>query len=256
MTDISSVLNLLHHFNPSKTALLEWLEPHLDDSLLHEIARADYGHDEEANFQALKLIHERQQVPAPLDWIPREVVELRRWSEPDDPNWKGYPPNSKGARGHLIRAFCCTVLLIAADDPEMQGDPSDENETLIQLIASVVHLGHEASESALRFLSWRVLRLYEEENEDTFFAFGILLLYAFLFEPPQDGADLNLLVDWVLTDTLNFEDWLLGRAWYTQRYEVWKRLGQSILMDPAKHFSEPAATTLQSIVKRLLSTVV
>ena len=43
MTMNSPVINLLNHFNPSETALLDWLRPYIDDSLLDEIAAAEGG---------------------------------------------------------------------------------------------------------------------------------------------------------------------------------------------------------------------
>ena len=53
MTKNYPIVKLLHHFNPSETALLDWLRPHIDDSLLEEIAAADYGYKAEEHFEAL-----------------------------------------------------------------------------------------------------------------------------------------------------------------------------------------------------------
>jgi hypothetical protein len=248
---------LLLRFEPSSTALLDWLHSHIDDTMLHEIAAADYGHREQENFQALRNIYESLEIPAPLPWNPREVLELTRWSEPDDSQqtW-----SSTGTRGHLIRAFCCAILLKAADAPETLVFIHAENDTLAQLLASVLQLGREASESALHFLSWRIQRLPGYDAEYPFFALGLLLLRAALFEPGQEGADLKLLADWVMREEararrmcaiVESEAWLLGLTNFDQRHKVWRRLAQEKLLDPTKHFPKPTASAMREIVKHL-----
>jgi hypothetical protein len=257
--------DLLTRLDPSETALLDWLVPHLDESHLREIAAVD-GWNEEAYFQALKPIYARQPLPVPLTWMPREVLELARWSEPDAPVWDGHryvsaTPHSRGTRGHLMRAFCCGVLLQAADTPETRGLLSSENDTLIVFVESVLHLGKEASESALRFLAWRVLRIPKEFNETPFFVMALLLLCAALFEPDQDDTDLILLCEWVVAEEAHVrsylpdywaeEEWLLGLTHYGNCNEYWRRLAQALLLDPAKSFPEPTASTLREVAKRL-----
>ncbi len=253
--------DLLLRLGPSESALLDWLRPRIDDTHLHEIALADYGFNEEEYFQVLKRIYDGQPIPVPLPWVPSEALELTRWSEPDDPDYVSPPPNSKGTRGHLIRAFCCAVLLKAGDELETMDYIHAENDTLIQCVASVLHLGREASESALRFLAWRVSRLPEEYEEALFFAMAVLLLYAALFQPDQDGSDLSLLCEWVLAEEIRVrthphaliktEEWLLGLTFHKQRHEVWRRLAHEVLIDPAKAFPEPAATKMRDIAMRL-----
>jgi hypothetical protein len=256
----NSISDLLLRLDPSESALLDWLSSRIDDTHLHEIALADYGINEEEYLQALQQIHQGEPIPVPLRWVPSEALRLTRWSEPDDPADVGPPPDSKGTRGHLIRAFCCAVLLKAADEQETMGLIAAENDTLIQCVASVLHLGREASESTLRFLAWRVSRLPEEYEEAPFFAMTVLLLYAALFQPDQDGSDLSLLCGWVLAEEIRVrthphalvetEAWLLGLTFH-QRHEVWKRLAYEVLIDPAKGFPEPAATMMHEIAKRL-----
>jgi hypothetical protein len=255
------IYDLLHRLDPSESALLDWLVPRIDDTHLHEIALSDYGINEEEYLQALRRIHDGQPIPIPLQWVPGEALELKRWSEPDDPDYVSPPSNSKGTRGHLIRAFCCAVLLKAGDEPETQDYIHSENNTLVQLIGSVLHLGREASEGALRFLCWRVLRMPDLEEALPFFAMALLLLYATLFQPDQDGSDLNLLVDWVMAAETKVreyndgwrysEEWLLGLTLFNQRHHVWSRLAQEVLLDPVKAFPEPAAATMRDIAKRL-----
>lgn len=251
---------LLSRLNPSGTALLAWLGPRVDDTLLHEIAGADYGHNQNIYFQALVPIRDRQDIPAPLPWEPREVLNLTRWSEPHEPSQGFY---SMGTRGHLARAFSCAVLLKAADDLLTRDYIDAENDTLIQMIASVLHLGNEATEAASRFLCWRILRLPLFDGEAPFFTLALLLLRAALFRPGDDGTDLKLLADWVgreemrsrrmLTNSSTIpEEWLLGLTTFDQRHEVWKRVSEEVLADPSKEFPEPAASAMHGILSRLV----
>lgn len=263
------VEELLHRLNPSETALRDWLRPLIDDTMLIDIASDGYGVDEE-HLQAVKRIHRGEPIPVPLRWYPREFLELERWSEPDDLIWVASRPSRKGVRGHLIRAFCCEILLRAGDSVETQGYILAENDTMVQLLASVRSIGREAEARTLQLLCWRMLRLpgynrdgasyYHEERP--FFALGILLLCASLYEPPQSGDDLALLADWVVEEVdwaissdmilVATEEWLLGLTNFDQRHEVWRRLSQEILLDVAKGFSESCAAALRDIALRLV----
>lgn len=257
-----AINDLLLRLGPSGTALLDWLRPLLDDSHLREIALVDYGFNEDENFQALQRIHQGHPIPIPLRWVPREALELVRWSNLDDPQHLSPPPNHKGIRAHLLRAFCCAILLKAADAPETLGNIDTEIDTLGRLVVSILYLGKEASESALRFLYWRVSRLSKENEDRPFFAMAVLLLYASLFKPGQDSHDLILLTDWVIAEEAqtrvdqgefcDSEKWLLGlNVIFNQSHNIWRRVAQEVLLDPAKAFPEPAATTMRDIAKRL-----
>lgn len=250
---------LLLRIGPSETALLDWLTPHIDDSLLGEIAAADYGSEEKEHFEALKSIRDQRRIPIPLRWVPREVLELMRWSEPEDPSWK---PGSAGTRGHLIRAYCCTLLLKASGAPEMKLYTSSENDTLIQMIASVLYLGREATEAASRFLCWCLSRLAASDKEYPFFVLGLLLLRAALFMPGENGIDLEVLAEWTIqeerqvrqeqSNLVESDKWLLGLINFAQKHEAWVRVSEEVLSDPSKEFPEPAASAMREIVNRIL----
>src|SRR5262245_2436176 len=106
--------------------------------MLREIASADYGMDADAHLDALLRIRDRGEAPAPMNWEPKEVLELIRWSEPEDPNWR---PGGTGIRGHVMRAFVCAALLRAAPEPANHGYFDGENQTIAQLLASALVLG-------------------------------------------------------------------------------------------------------------------
>jgi hypothetical protein len=160
-----------------------------------------------------------------------------------------------------MRAFCCGVLLQAADAPETRELLSSENNTLIVLVESALCLGKDASDSTRRFLAWRVQRMPTDFEERPFFAMALLLLQAALFEPDQDATDLNLLCEWVTAEESKAravqgewcenEEWLLGLTNFDQRHEVWRRVAQEVLLNPAKSFPEPAATKMRDIARRL-----
>ena len=258
MTLNPSIEDLLLRLAPSETAFLSWLCPHIDDSLLTEIAAADGGFDEEANFQALKQIQDGHKLPVPLPWIPKEVLQLMCWSEP------ALSLSIRQQReGHLIRAFCCAVLLQAANEPETRDHLGSENSVLIQMVASALYLGKDASKSAMRLLCWRAMLLPRDYDEYPFFVLALLLLYAAVFEQHQDGESLSLLADWGMAEELRArmqsgavpksEAWLLGLTYHDSYHHAWKRLTQQILLDPTKSFPEPTATKLREIAGRLVS---
>ena len=231
--------------------------PHVSNSMLWEIADADFGFENKQHSEALLPIRDCQEIPIPLRWIPSEVLNLMRWSEPEDLT----NPGSRGTRGHLIRAFCCAVLLKAADEPETQDLINPVNETLIQMIASVLYLGREATESASHFLCWRILRFPLWDNEYPFFALGLLLLRAALFRPGENGSDLKLLAEWVIREEKRLrcypltlpvsESWLLGLTLHDQRHDVWRRVAQDILLNTTKDFPHPAASAMRAVAIRL-----
>ncbi|MEO7716519.1 MAG: hypothetical protein ABIY70_09970 [Capsulimonas sp.] len=248
---------LLNSFYPSGTALLDWLKPHIDDSILQEISYADYGRRVNAHYGILVAIRDEQKIPSPLEWCPRETLELMRWSEPEDPEWG---PGSTGERGHWIRIFSCAVLLKAADDPDSMKILDSENDTLIQFVASALWLGPEAIHHALQFLSWRILRMMDDD-EYPFFAMAILLLRAAEFAPGSDSEELRQLADWIVIEEelvrgkLNWGcasvEWLLGLMNFDQRHNRWREVTSAVLLDPAKNIPEPAASALREIAERI-----
>ncbi len=171
----------LNHLNPTSEELLNLVFKQVDASMLREIAEADYGMDADAHLKALSAI-KTGNVPAQMKWEPKEVLELIRWSEPEDPTWK---PGSVGERGHWMRLFSCAVLIRAAAEPENDGYFTGEESTIIQLVDSAMKLGADTSLAALKFLCWRMQFRTLDEWDRPYFAVAILLLSVFLdkYEP-------------------------------------------------------------------------
>ncbi len=179
---------LLDRFTHYQDSLFQLLAPLITEPMLATIAAADYHMDFEAHLAALRRIHAGE-IPVPLQWEPREVLELVRYSEPE--------PRGTGPAGHLRRTFACTALLLAASEPENRAYLlGPEHETIGQLIASLLTLDIAFQRAGLRLLSERVLALDLEDDGMPFFALGILLLAVTVGD--TDPAHIDELAIWVL----------------------------------------------------------
>ena len=128
----SAQQQLLAPLDPNESALTPLFQSHIDESMLREIAASDYGWRADECYQALQPVL-KTGVTAPDDFNVREVLELIRWSEPDDPKWS---PGGYGLRGHWMRLFACSELVrLAANYPDYF---SSECDTLAQLISSAI----------------------------------------------------------------------------------------------------------------------
>lgn len=247
-------------FPPAPDALLHLLRARVDDGMLREIARADYGMDEEEHLAALLPIRDRGEIPPAMGWEPKEVLELIRWSEPEDPEWK---PGFPGTRGHLMRAFACAALLRAAAEPGQIGYHSGENSTVAQLLASALALGADVQEAAARFLAWRTPRL-EPEEERPFFAFGLLVLATLLRDGRMDDDTLAVAADWVIAEEAeecaamgpclpaNPDGWLLGLTWHNQKDTVWRHLAERLGREAEAMPPGPARDRLLEVALRVM----
>ncbi|HEY9695218.1 MAG TPA: hypothetical protein V6D15_23700 [Oculatellaceae cyanobacterium] len=227
--------------------------------MLEELALSDYGRDYELHLSALLKAHQGEALPVPMPWQPKEVLELTRWSEPDD---LSINEGSKGTRGHLIRAFACTLLLRAAVEPENRDYFVGENQTIIQLVSSAINLGLDAATATVRFLAWCVEQVPHYDTERPFYVMGILLLEVFLAHGKDtENESLLLLGDWVMdeeakarsNDDLHFSsDWLLGLTYYDIRHNTWKILTRQILLEPIVPHSRKTVEILELIGLSLL----
>ena len=185
-------------FPSDPRSAVDFLREFIDEGMLREIAEADYAKDTEQHLQSLKPVWSGGEFKELDSWFPMEVLELMRWSEPEDPEWK---PGSPGIRGHQIRAFCCAVLLAT---PNFE----PEKETLIQMLDSVFVLGRDATEATGRFLTWRIESL-EREQDRPFFALAIAAIIHSL-EPDLSVADEESLADWVRDEEASEREYLAG----------------------------------------------
>jgi hypothetical protein len=197
--------------------------------MLREIAEADYAQDVAEHLAALKPIWEGGELTELDYWFPKEVLELIRWSEPEDSDWK---PGSTGSRGHRMRAFSCAVLLAT---PNFEPD----KETLIQMVDSVSLLGPGAREATARFLVWRLDTLGHEEDRP-FFALALAAITQSLEDSLSYPMEQDL-ADWVAgeesferTYLAGFHDsyrnapWMFGLSFNDMRNERWEALIRAV----------------------------
>jgi hypothetical protein len=156
---VHEMLPLANCLEPSDLPLLALIFEYVDDSMLAKIAIGDYGDDVEIHLAALHQIRANN-IPMPMQWHPREVLELARWTEWDSLNAQD---ESISMRNHWMRLFACTVLIWASLEPENHRDRGDdwycidgEDSTIIQFLDSALHLGDNVSMAALKFLGWRM----------------------------------------------------------------------------------------------------
>lgn len=224
---------LVAAFPPDADAILAKSGALVTDDMLEEISRADYGMDADAHLAALLTIRDEARVPTPMTCEPKEVLELVRWSQPDDPAWK---PGSTGRRGHAMRAFCCAALLRAGAESANDGYFFGENATLIQLIESALFLGNGLSDAAGCFLTWHLPRLSPDDEERPFFAFGLaaigLLHRPRAFSPTDIEAAVAFVerAEWAVRDPMGvctvdmFEGSFLSVTCYDLRHAAWRAL--------------------------------
>src|SRR5262249_8338100 len=105
------------------------------------------------------------------DFDLREVLELIRWSEPEDPAWS---PGGHGLRGHWMRLFACTALVRFA--PARPDEFDGECSTVAQLTSSAIKLGRPVASATASLLAWRFLAYPGRDDDAPFLAFAILLL--------------------------------------------------------------------------------
>lgn len=173
--------NQLEQFSPCEDSLLQLAITKVDSSMLMEIARADYGFDEQKHYSALAGIY-RGIIPGPTGWYPQEVLQLTRWSEPGTCS-KSNP--KAHARDHWMRLFACTVLMKIEATPEAAGYVLGEDSNVIQLTESALELGPTVVDKAISFLAWFVL---EDETHPCRFAATAILLLAIHSRLKNDDA--------------------------------------------------------------------
>jgi hypothetical protein len=223
---------LLAPLHPDESALTPLFQAKIDEAMLREIAEADYGWKADECYELLQPIL-KTGVVALNDFNLQEVLELIRWSEPDDPDWS---PGGQGPRGHWMRLFACTVLVRLA--PKYPALFDSECDTLAQLISSAIDLGRPVARAAAGMLACRFVAYPGHTENPPFFAFAILLLAAHLGRGEDRGLWLKQLAAWVedeetrARNETSEDEWLIGLTVIRQREKVWRSLAHRILARP------------------------
>ena len=190
------IVDLLNRFDPEPDALLREISKHVDDEMLEWISTADYGSLADEHMVALRQVRDTGTFPSKMYWCPMEVLELIRWSEPEDPEWK---PGRTGEFGHWMRAFSCSAILRATREPWNYGDGLGTDSTLVQLVLSLCALPADFTAQAVKFLAWLLLHSDPEGPDGQVCAYGIGLL-CFALKRPDSFPDesLNSLAEWII----------------------------------------------------------
>jgi hypothetical protein len=226
------IVELLNRFEPESEGLLREISKHISDDMLREIAAADYGQGIEKHLAALRQVRDTGAFPEKMYWYPMEVLELIRWSEPEDPDWK---PGRAGEFGHWMRAFSCAAILRAEHEPynNLYNNGCTDS-TIIQLIRSLRALPVDFNPQAVKHLAWLLLRPDPEGRNDQVRVYGVgLLWFALQIIPPVPDETLISLARWVFrrADELDWRPtaggWsgLREMALNCQKKSSWELLG-------------------------------
>lgn len=200
------IAELLNQIEPDGDVLLRAISADVTDEMLECISQADYGCDADQHLAALRGLRETGLLPENPGWVPMEVLELMRWSEPEDPNWK---PGRTGESGHWMRAFSCAAILRAEHEPwNYKYNDGCTDSTTIQLVLSLETLPVDLNREAARNFAWLILKSDPEGSNDSLRGYGLALLwFALHLEPGVADEDLIALAAWVVrrADELNWD---------------------------------------------------
>lgn len=191
------ITELLNKFEPDGDALLRAISAHVTDEMLDWIAGADYGDRREEHYEALLQVRDHGTFPDDLSWVPMEVLELLRWSEPEDPDWK---PGRTGEFGHWMRAFSCAAISRAEHEPwNYHYNDGSTDSTTIQLVLSLDALLIDLNREAARNFAWLILKSGPDGKNDSLREYGVALLwFALQLEPIVADEELIALAEWVV----------------------------------------------------------
>ncbi|MBI5832419.1 MAG: hypothetical protein HZB16_08950 [Armatimonadetes bacterium] len=153
----------------------------LTHQALHGISQADYGNDAGAHLAALEVISSAGVVPVPLEWEPREVLELTLWGA-----------DSLDCAEHAQAVLFAGVVLATTE--VVSPDRGPESHALATaLLQSVTFLGGCWVDELLVWLRDLATAAYERErargwcdNGPAAFALAGLILASRAARPPDE----------------------------------------------------------------------
>lgn len=147
---------LLAAFPPSHKGLLDAVRRGVDDAMLWDIAKADYGNGAEVVFPQLLAIRNTGEIPTEFDFNLLEVLSLTNFCNPDKPNLPPFAPGPAGRRGHQTRLFAGTILLVAQARRENREMHQADGSALANALTSCGILGEPFDAWLAKFLAWRL----------------------------------------------------------------------------------------------------
>lgn len=195
--------SLIIAFPPSADLLLDRTRRLVDDAMLMEVARADYGHMADEMLAELRPIRDNGVMAFPLGGKLAEVLSLTQFSNPEKPNAPPFEPGPTGRRGHQTRLFACAVLLRATAEAA-RGDDLDSDSALAIGLASAKVLGDEMSEAVGSFLTWRFTRA-ESPSDRVFNALALLIVATRFRSRLIPDPILGKIAEWVLAEEERYQ---------------------------------------------------
>ena len=248
-----------HHPSEECYCMLLAFGARLDDSMIEEIAQADHGYDVEEHQPALEKIKLEGYAPYPMGWVPRECLELLRWSDPSD-ELAEY--GSKGERGHSIRAFCCAALLASLCQEKEDEPDITINDSLARLIASAKALGGNYSSIVSEFVNWYITVMPHKFDEGPYLYLAQLYLYCATSRSLDNEKIFKLVcsveveveraryADWSIAD---LDDWFFGISVFDQSRNYWERYARELLELATSKSGSRAHDRLLSLCTKILN---
>ena len=196
-------------YPPDRDALFRLLGGQMTDSLLLQIAAADYGIQAEKHFAALKRLIRRPYRKTYLPWHPGEVLSLTRWTEVEDGAYSS----------HLIRAFCSCAL---REPPQIPGSVFGEY-TFNHLLTSCLALGPVYQAALGQMIVWSLGNMETGDLLIAHEAVGLLVVAAYGSRDEDRSA--FVIAQWVRTlmselHTDSMQDRLFGQ----EEPETWPKV--------------------------------
>jgi hypothetical protein len=254
-----SIAELLNRFEPDPDVLLRAVSAHVSDEMLEWIATADYGDRADEHLVALRQVRDSGTFPERMYWCPMEVLELIRWSEPEDPEWK---PGRTGEFGHWMRAFSCAAILRAEHEPyNYKYNDGCVDSTVVQLIQSLRALPVEFASTAASSLAWSLLHADPDGENEQIIPYGVgLLWFALQLRSKADDSDLAWFAQWVIrrADAVNSRrppgigSGLRDMVTRCQKQSAWERFGLDLSLLELKDRSSELRVWVNLIGEQLL----
>jgi hypothetical protein len=181
---------LMAGFAASHERLLDVTRRAVDDSMLREIAQADYGVDADAYLAALRPIRDTGILPLTVTcW---EVLNLTIFSGPNGPDREAC---GSADRANRMRAFACAVALQGG----FEGCGAGMAETaLVQCLVSARQLGEEMNTAIGSFITWAMPVV--DDADRWLFALGLLIATIRDRSGRFSQRDLGEAAAWVLAE--------------------------------------------------------
>ncbi len=247
--------SLLHEFPPRADLLLQECSRLVDDKMLREIASADYDYDLDNHLRALRRIRDDQHIDVPMDWEPKEVLELTRWLIPEN------------AEEDVQRAFSCAALLVFAAAPDAQEYEHSEFNTLISLVHSALALGQCLPQASAQFFTWRLTNISRRSYHIVtrgFYSFALACLACLTkvdrftsdqwseiasWVEREVAADVEALEGSFMTDT----GWLLSNDNMMQQQciDLWREIAEDARENAAHVVPPPARAMMIELFRRV-----